>query len=265
MASSNRRSKRPTPPQRPRTPRPAAPPPPPATRKPSTALIGGVIAAIVVAAALVAIVVSRGGDDDNGDSATDLTSNATCAEQTTSGSTTVPAAGSGSAAENQPVTVAGEALPSHPSSGTDNGIGLTPPALSGSSFDGSPITVDPCATTGATMVVFVAHWCPHCNVEVPRLVEWYESGAVPDGLQVVAVSTGVESNADNYPPSQWITDNNWPWPVLADDAEQTAAQAWGLDAYPYFVIINSDGVVTARDTGEKSIEDITALVDAALA
>ena len=32
------------------------------------------------------------------------------------------------------------------------------------------------------MVVFLAHWCPHCNAEIPVLNEWRDSGEIPDGL-----------------------------------------------------------------------------------
>ena len=33
-------------------------------------------------------------------------------------------------------------------------------------FDGAPLTIAP---TGKPMlVVFLAHWCPHCNAEIPR-------------------------------------------------------------------------------------------------
>ena len=56
-------------------------------------------------------------------------------------------------------------------------------------LDGTPIDITP---GGAPkMVVFLAHWCPHCNREIPRLIEWQQSGAVPDGLKVVGVATAV--------------------------------------------------------------------------
>jgi len=40
--------------------------------------------------------------------------------------------------------------------------------------------------------VFLAHWCPHCNREIPELNAWRDSGEVPADLQVVAVTTAVE-------------------------------------------------------------------------
>ena len=61
--------------------------------------------------------------------------------------------------------------------------------MSGADYDGQPITID-AAADGPTMVVLLAHWCPHCNDEIPRLNEWRDSGDVPEGLDVVGVSTG---------------------------------------------------------------------------
>jgi hypothetical protein len=67
------------------------------------------------------------------------------------------------------------------------------------------------------MVVLLAHWCPHCNAEIPVLNEWRDSGEVPDGLNIVGVSTAVSADAPNYPPNEWLQEMDWRWPVLADD------------------------------------------------
>ena len=32
------------------------------------------------------------------------------------------------------------------------------------------------------IVVFLAHWCPHCQAEVPRLVDWFGENGVPDDV-----------------------------------------------------------------------------------
>ncbi|NCZ56650.1 MAG: hypothetical protein EBY86_08450 [Acidimicrobiia bacterium] len=57
-------------------------------------------------------------------------------------------------------------------------------------------------TPGTPMLlVFLAHWCPHCQAEVPVLVKWNQSMLVPDNLDVIAVATGTDETAPNYPPS----------------------------------------------------------------
>ncbi len=186
-----------------------------------------IVAGVVALIALVTVVASLASSGDSGDTA--------------------------SATETAPVDVSGDALTALPSDlepldPDDPAIGDTPPTISGSTFDGSPISIDP--ASGSTIVVFLAHWCPHCQAEVPRLVEWIDDGAVPAGVRVVAVATGTSSERDNYPPSAWLDETNWPGEVLVDDTDGTAALAWGLSAYPYFVGVDAEGQVVGRGTGE---------------
>jgi len=115
------------------------------------------------------------------------------------------------------------------------------------------------------MVVFLAHWCSHCNNEVPRLIEWKESGAVPADLQVIAVSTSVARDRPNYPPSQWVVDKAWPWPVMADSEAKDAARAYGVSGFPFFTIVGADGKVKVRASGELGTDRINQIVTAALA
>lgn len=165
--------------------------------------------------------------------------------------------------EVQPVTVQGTPLAPFESTDGDPAVATTPPALMGSGFDGKPVAIDP--SSGPLMLVFLAHWCPHCNREVPRLLQWKASGAVPAGLDVIGITTKVDPNLPNYPPSKWIAQIGWDWPVMADSAGNDAADAYGLTGYPYFVVIGADGKVKARHSGEIEVADLTRLVDQALA
>ena len=122
------------------------------------------------------------------------------------------------------------------------------PTLNGYAFDGSNLSVTP-GNGKPYMVVFLAHWCSHFNNEVPRLIEWKESGAVPADLQVIAVSTSVASDRPNYPPSQLVVNKAWPWPVMADSEARDAAQAYGVSGFPFFTIVVADGKVKARASG----------------
>jgi len=211
----------------------------------SKMIIGGVVLAIVIA---FVIAIVAGGSKDSGSSDT----------------TKAPSSdGSVSAGENQPVEVIGEALEALSESDGDSTIGLTAPTLNGYAFDGSNLSVTP-GDGNPYMVVFLAHWCPHCNDEVPRLIEWKESGAVPADLQVIAVSTGVASDRPNYPPSQWVVNKAWPWPVMADSEAMDAARAYGVSGYPFFVIVGADGKVKARASGELGTDRINQIVTAAL-
>lgn len=170
---------------------------------------------------------------------------------------------SSSAAETQPVTVDGAALPTPPDSGVDPAIGLTPPTLQGFTFDGSPIDITPGGR--AKMVVFLAHWCPHCNREIPVLQQWAASGGVPADLDIIGVSTAVSSQRDNYPPSEWLKAKDWAWPAMADSVNSDAAQAYGVAGFPTFAIIGADGKVKVRSSGELTVDQLDALVKQAVA
>ncbi len=112
-------------------------------------------------------------------------------------------------------------------------------------------------------MVFLAHWCPHCQSEVKVLVDWAASGGQPDGLDVIGVATATTEQRDNYPPSDWLADEGWPWPVLADSPGADALFAMGGDAFPFFVLLDANGAVVARQSGEVDPRELeTAIADA---
>ncbi|MFM8994252.1 MAG: TlpA family protein disulfide reductase [Actinomycetota bacterium] len=167
------------------------------------------------------------------------------------------------ASEFQNVVVTGEALPEYGKGETDPAIGMTAPVLEGFGFLGNEVTTTP---GNPMLLVFLAHWCPHCQAEVPVLVKWNQSGLVPDGLDVIAITTGTDDGAPNFPPSVWLANEKWPelWPVLVDNKDQTAGNAFGLAGYPYMTLVGADGKVLWRNSGEISAEALTDAVNAAL-
>jgi len=167
--------------------------------------------------------------------------------------------------ENRPVEVTGALLP--PLDNTvaeDPAIGMATPVVDGATFDGVPMSIGG-STDGPTMYVFLAHWCPHCNDEIPELIELQNRGGVPDGLNIVGISTAVDNTAPNYPPSQWVLDKGWPWPIMADDAQSTSFVVNGGGGFPYLMIVDADGTVLDRASGSKSAEDLAAWIQGALA
>jgi len=74
------------------------------------------------------------------------------------------------------------------------------------------------------------------------------------------VSTSVSLDRPNYPPSAWLAKAGWAPPVLVDDAGSSAARAFGLTAFPYFVLVDGDGKVVARSSGELGPAALTELV-----
>jgi len=212
---------------------------PPMAQKSQSSNGKWVVLAVVaaIAAALLVAVVVGGGDKRSGDVL---------------------------ATENQPVVIEGTILEPLGDEAIDPMVGQVAPTLNGATFDGSGVSVTP-GDGQAYMIVFLAHWCPHCNREVPRLIEWQASGAVPSELQVVGVSTAVASDRPNYPPSQWAVDKGWTWPMMADSTSKEAAEAYGVSGYPFFVIVGADGEVKVRVSGEVEIPALTQIVSDALA
>jgi thiol-disulfide isomerase/thioredoxin len=121
------------------------------------------------------------------------------------------------------------------------------------------VTIAP--TVKPQVVMFLAHWCPHCQAEVPRIVDLAKMGAFK-GIDVAAVATGTSPEAPNYPPSAWLKRENWPFPVMVDSASGTAAEAFGLSSYPYFVFVDAQGAVVGRAAGEIPPSDLQKILNA---
>ncbi|HEX2767011.1 MAG TPA: TlpA disulfide reductase family protein [Candidatus Limnocylindria bacterium] len=157
------------------------------------------------------------------------------------------------------VTISGEALPPMTPDGEDPAIGMRIPTLSGTGIDGQPMTISP--DEGPMVIVVLAHWCPHCQAELPRLVDWLEEHGAPDGVRVVGLTTGIDATRPNYPPSTWLEREGWTEPTLVDDAGSRALQALGVSSFPGFVAVDEDGRVVERRTGEIGGEAFGALLE----
>jgi cytochrome c biogenesis protein CcmG/thiol:disulfide interchange protein DsbE len=150
------------------------------------------------------------------------------------------------------VEVSGTALPALPDSGTDPAIGRSIPTLSGTGMDGKPMTIS--ADGRAKVIVILAHWCPHCQAELPRLVDWLGANDVPAGVDIVGLTTAIAAERPNYPPSKWFEREDWKQPTLIDDANDTGLNALGIGSFPGFVFVGPNGQVQQRLTGEISTD-----------
>ena len=201
---------------------------------------GIIVAGLILVVGLAAVVAfSRGGGSDG------------------SSTTTLPA-------QYRPVAVTGSTLAPLGDAGNDASAGKMAPALSGLTFSGGEVSVTPGSESEPTLLVFLAHWCPHCNREVPRLVEMHDKGLMPKGLRVVGVVTASRNDQANWPPSKWIVDMEWPWEVMVDDEVSTGANAYGVDGFPFMVVVGRDGRVVARHSGEMEIADVQSWLGTAL-
>ncbi len=161
------------------------------------------------------------------------------------------------------VEVAGNPLPQYSDSASDTAIGMTAPVLTGKGFTGNTIVTGPGAPT---LLVFLAHWCPHCQREVPLLVQWNRDGLVPSGVDVIGIATSSDPASPNFPPSEWLAREEFPalWPVMTDSGEKTAATAMGVSGFPFFVLLDSNGKVALRISGEIEMQVLTEAINKAL-
>jgi thiol-disulfide isomerase/thioredoxin len=236
---------------------PSAPPP----RSRTTLVIGVVVAVVVVAAAVVFL--TRGGSDDADETSSSLglSTPPTPAPtvSTIPPSSLPPISNGGPSVATAAVTVTGAPLAALPNSGADPAVGAVFPDLRGVKVtDSSPLAI---TNDGRPkVIIFLAHWCPHCQREVPLLTGWIADNGMPTTVDLYAVSTGVVKERGNFPPAEWLIKEQFPVPTLADDPRGTAFNAAGLTAFPSFVAVGADGTVKRRATGELSIEQFETLI-----
>lgn len=166
-----------------------------------------------------------------------------------------------------PVEVSGAPLP--PLVGSSSSEPFAAPSLRMRSPDGDLVMVG--SGSGAVQViVFLAHWCPACQAEVPHLVEVLDEDGVPDGVEVVAVLTGLDPSRPNWPPYAWFDREGLqegPYGagvvrVVRDDAEGTAQRAFGLSAYPGWALVDVSGQVLSRFSGALDVDGIRSVLEA---
>jgi len=160
------------------------------------------------------------------------------------------------------VELEGPALERYPtglaSIADDPALGQAIPTVSGVDLDGNPMTI---AADGVPKAIaFLAHWCTHCQAEVPRVTDWVaQTGGIP-GTEIVAVTTSIDPLRGNYPPDAWLKDEAWPAVTMRDDNAGSAHLAYGAGGFPYWVFVNAGGEVVARTAGELDIATFESLL-----
>ncbi len=161
------------------------------------------------------------------------------------------------------VEVSGEPLPQMPESASevDPAVGMEAPEAFGASHDGE--TVEIAADGRPKVLVFLAHWCPHCQAEVPVVQDWIDANGVPEEVDLISVSTRFQPGREEWPPDEWLDSEGWTAPVLVDDEDDAVANTFGLGGTPYWVVIGADGKVLARRSGEIGTDGFAELLELA--
>lgn len=212
---------------------------------------------IVFAGVLAAIVVGVTSGDDDAEIDQVAASAAPAAAE--SQLPPAPSFGGEGIPEVNDVVVTGEGLTAFTTPAEDESLGATAPVVQATSLgNGTKITLGP---GQARVIGFFAHWCPHCQDELPELTGWLNENELPPGTQFVAVSTAVSPERDNYPPSDWFSAERWPAPVIVDDNQATLLSTFGFSGFPAFVAIDANGTVVGRAGGNIGSEGVAKLFD----
>lgn len=155
--------------------------------------------------------------------------------------------------------IEGTSLPQMPNDPQDlSAAGLAYPKVTGEDFEGTEVVIE--NDGRAKAIVFLAHWCPHCQAEVPRVNDWLNAGGGDPDVDFYSVSTSMNSGRPNYPPSAWLSPENWQVPIIRDDQVGSVWSAYGAGGFPFWVFTNSDGTVALRTSGELQIEQLEQII-----
>jgi len=162
-----------------------------------------------------------------------------------------------------PVRVAGTPITvPYPDDGQDPAVGLLSPVITALDYDGAEVVLG--APGRAQVLVFLAHWCPVCDQELPTLRDVVSAGGVPDSVDLVFITTGLDPGRPNWPPTRWLADAGLSGvTTVRDDLGDPLMRAYGLRAYPAWAVIDAEGTLVARRQGLLPAVGVAQLLDLA--
>ncbi|HEU4319266.1 MAG TPA: TlpA disulfide reductase family protein [Acidimicrobiia bacterium] len=150
------------------------------------------------------------------------------------------------------VSVEGDNLPFYNDPTVEDvAVGLTAPTVSGADWNDNAITIG--ADGRPKILIFLAHWCPHCQNEVPVVQDWIDGGGLGEDVDMYGLSVLTNRLQGNWPPQDWLEEEGWTVPTIMDDADNTAVTAYGLRGTPFYVVLDGEGTVVARFSGEVGV------------
>jgi cytochrome c biogenesis protein CcmG, thiol:disulfide interchange protein DsbE len=157
------------------------------------------------------------------------------------------------------VTVEGQPLPFLQTGASDPAVGQTAPTVSGEDWEGNEYTIGP--SENAKIVVMLAHWCPHCQRELPVIQNWIDSGGLPEGVELygTTVLTNRLRDGSTWPPQEWLEEAGWNAPTIMDDQDGSIVEAYGLTGTPTYVVLGPDNENLGRLSGEIGVAGLNAL------
>ena len=120
------------------------------------------------------------------------------------------------------------------------------PVITGTDLNGNTITSD---NNSPTILLFLAHWCGYCQVEVKEIQDWIEDGGDMGRVKMFSILTSINSSQPNYPPDKWLNSEGWSFQSFTDNELNGVAQHFGIRGFPFWVLIDSNGDIVTRLSG----------------
>ncbi len=160
-----------------------------------------------------------------------------------------------------PTGISGVALPAFDSTTSDPAVGSLAPTITGTDLlTGEQVSTFDSTQAGRPLLIgFYAHWCPHCQSEVPAVVNGLVQTPLPQGVDFVAVSTFVDRTRGNHPPDAWFRREGWNLPVIPDTRGSAVSEVFGVQSVPFLVLVDADGNIAARVPGSLGANSLALL------
>ena len=158
------------------------------------------------------------------------------------------------------VQIRGKYLPKLVQGYEDSALGWAAPEVKGVGLDGEEIYIGGEGST--TLIMVLAHWCPHCRNEVRELAPFLNETDSLDRVRMVTLLTSINDERANFPPHTWLDLEKWPVPSIVDTPSSQIATAYGISSFPFFIVINDKGEIALRIPGRLGVETLSRLLDA---
>lgn len=162
--------------------------------------------------------------------------------------------------KNARAQIRGKHLPIMVQGYSDPAIGLSAPEIKASTLAGSEIFIGGEGPT--TLIMVLAHWCPHCRNEVRELSEFLAESDAMDRVRMITLLTSINEERANFPPHTWLEMEKWPLTSMVDTPSNQIATALGVSSFPFFIVLDDKGEIALRIPGRLGLESLTRLLEA---
>ncbi len=135
-------------------------------------------------------------------------------------------------------------------------VGETIPAFTAPTLGGGTMTWDTYVGTPTVLAIW-APWCPHCQVELPRLSAGVDAHP---GIQMVSVATAIGQNPGPTP-EEYLASEGLTFPVGVDDANGTILSGMGVASFPTTYYVDGTGTVVDVTVGEVPPDQLGRILD----